>query len=62
MCEECAPYFPVAILLGCSDFGYSFNRVEDAASDNIQGITFLGKSLMWNDTAVCGGIMELSFL
>ena len=60
MCEECAPSFPVSILFGYSGFGDSFNCVEDAASENIQGILFLGGSLMWNDAFVCGGIMELN--
>ena len=48
-------------MLGRSGFDNSFNSVEDAASYNIQGVIFLGNSLMWNDTAVCSGIMELIF-
>ena len=45
-------------MIGCSGFGDSFGRVEDAASDNIQGIIFLGGGLIWNNNAVCGGRME----
>ena len=60
MCEECAPYLPVAILIGCSGFGDSVGHVEDAESDNIQEIIFLGSILMWNDAAVCSGRMELN--
>ena len=52
VCEECAPYLPVARLIGRSSFGYSLGFVEDAASDNIQEIISLGGSLMWNDAAV----------
>ena len=62
MCEECAPYLPVYRLLGSSGFDNTFDRVEYAANYNTQEIIFLGGSLMWNDTAVCGGIMELHFL
>ena len=59
MCEECAPYFPVSRLLGSSGFGDSLSHVEDAASNNIQEMTSLCGSLMWNGAAVCGGRMEL---
>ena len=61
MCEECAPSLPAAILLGRSGFGDSFNSVEYAASENIQGIIFLGGSLICNYAAVCGGIMGLDY-
>ena len=57
MCEECAPYFTVSRLLGCSGFDDSFGRVEDAASDNIQEIIILGDGFLWNDDAVYDGRM-----
>ena len=59
MFEECAPPIPVSRLLGCSGFGNAFGRVETAASDDIQEITFLGGFLMWNDADVCGGSIWL---
>ena len=62
MCEECVTYLPVAIQIGCSGFGDSFGRVEDYASNNIQEIIFLGSSLMWKNSDVCGGRMELKIL
>ena len=55
MLEECDPTFPVARLLGRSGFDNAVGRVESAASDDIQEITFLGRYLMWNDAAVCCG-------
>ena len=57
MCEECAPYFTVSRLLGCSGFDDSFGRVEDAASDNIQEIIILGDGFLWTDDAVYDGRM-----
>ena len=61
VCEECAPYLPVEILLGRSGFGNSLGHVEDAASENIQEIISLVVSLIWNDASVCGGRMELKY-
>ena len=55
MCKECAPYFPVSRLLGCSGFGDAVGSVEADASNDIQEITFLGRFLMWNNAAVCCG-------
>ena len=55
MLEKCAQPFPVFIMLGCSGFGNAVGRVEAAASDDIQEITFLVSCLMWNDAAVCCG-------
>ena len=52
LCDECASYFPVGILLGRSTFVNDLSRVEDDASDNIQEIISIGESLMWNDAAV----------
>ena len=52
VCEECAQYFPVSRLLGCSDFGDYLSCVEDAAIDNMQEKVSLGGGLMWNDAAV----------
>ena len=62
MCEECAPYFPVTKLLGCSSFGNYLGRVEDAACDNIQEVIYMGGILMWNYATICGGIMYLTFI
>ena len=59
VCGEYAPSFSVFRVLGISGFGDSFVGVEDSASENIQGIIFLGDSLMWNDANICGRIMEL---
>ena len=61
MFEECAPPIPVAILLDRSGFGDTFGSAEAATSDDTQEITFLGGSLMWNDSAVCGGRIWLNF-
>ena len=55
MFEEYSPPFPVARLLGHSGFGGAIGRVEAAARDDIQEITFLGSCLMWNNAAVCCG-------
>ena len=52
MFEECAPPIPVSRLIGRSVFGNALGSVEDAASDDIQEITFLGVCLMWNYAAV----------
>ena len=60
MCEECAPSVPVSRLIGCSGFGFSFGRVNNAASNNIQEVISLGRGLMWNDAAVCGARMYLN--
>ena len=49
-------------MLGISGFGDSFGCVEDAASDNTQEIIVLVVGLMWNETTVCGGRMELKVL
>ena len=62
MCEKFTPSFLVSILLGCSGFGDFLGIVEDAASDNIQEIIYLGGTLMWNDSDVCGGRIELKHL
>ena len=59
MCEECAPYFPVARLIGRIIFVNYLGRVKDASSDNIQEIISLGGSFMCNYAAVCCGRMEL---
>ena len=55
MFEECAPPIPVARLLGRSGFGDAVGSVDDAASGNIQEITFMSDCLMWNNAAACGG-------
>ena len=62
VCDECAPSFLVARLLGCSGFGDSLGHVENAASDNIQEVISMGGSLMWNYATVCGGIFDLTFI
>ena len=49
-------------MLVCISFGDSLGLVDDAASENIQEKISLGGSLMWNDSAVCGGRMKLIFL
>ena len=61
VCEECAPHFPFSRLPGCSGFGDYLGRVEEYTSGNIQEIISLGGSLMRNDSAICGGRMELIF-
>ena len=61
MCEECAPSLLVSILPGRSIFGNSLGRVKDTASVNIQYIIYLCSSLMWNDSTVCGGRIEVIF-
>ena len=62
MLEECAPSIPVSRILGRSGFGDAVGSVEAAASDDIQEITFLGSSLMWDDAAVCCCRIWLIFL
>ena len=62
MCKECAPYFPVSGLLGCSGFGYYFGSIKDATSYNIMEVISLGIDLMWNYAAVCVGRMGLKIL
>ena len=59
MCEECAPPIPVARLLGRSGFGDAIGCVEASYSNDIQEITFLVVSLMWNDASVCGGRVRM---
>ena len=61
MLEECAPPFPVAILLGRSGFGDAVGIVKAAASYDIQEITFVGSCLIWNNAAVCCGKIWLKF-
>ena len=60
MFEECAPPIPVSIMIGHSGFGNAVGSVEAAASDDIQEITFLGDCLMWNNAAICGGMIWLN--
>ena len=55
MFEEYAPHITVARLISCGGFGDAVGIVKDAASNDIQEITFLGICLMCNDAAVCGG-------
>ena len=62
MCKECATYVPVDILLVSSGLGGSFSCVKDFARDNIQEIISLGRGLIRNDAAVCGGRMGLKIL
>ena len=62
MCKECTPSVPAARLLDRSIFGDSFDSFENAASEKIQEIISLGGGLMWNDAAVCGGIMVSKIL
>ena len=62
MCKECAPYFPVSGLLGCSGFGYYVGSIKDATSYNIMEVISLGIGLMWNYAAVCVGRMGLKIL
>ena len=50
------------MLIGRCGFVNSFDRVEDSGSDNIQEIIFLGRGLMWNNAAVCGGRIDLKIL
>ena len=60
--EECVPSFPFSRLFGCSVFGNSLGCVDDADGANIQEILSMGGSLMWNDSTVWGGRMELKCL
>ena len=52
VCEECAPCFSVARLIGRSSFGDSLICVKYSASEKIKEIISLGFILMWNDAAV----------
>ena len=58
--EECVPYFPVARLIGNSGFVDSSNRINGTASNNIQEAISLGSYLMWNESAACGGRIDLN--
>ena len=62
MFEECSPPIPFSSLLGHSGFGDAVWSVEAAASYDIQEITFLGGCLIWNDAAVCCGMIWLKCL
>ena len=62
MCEESALYFPVARLIGNSGFGDYFGHIDDAASDNIHEVIYMGSGLMCNDSAVCGRRMDLKIV
>ena len=47
--------------------GYSGSRdyyfhIEDADTDNIQEVIYLGRGLMWNDGAICGERMGFIIL
>ena len=59
MCEESSPSFPLARLLGCSGFVYSFGRFYEAESKHIHELISLGGGLMCNDSDVCSGSMDL---
>ena len=59
MFEECELPIPVSRLFGCNGFGDAVGSVEATAGDDIQEITFLGGCLMWNDAAICGGMIQL---
>ena len=61
MFEEYAPPIPVARLIVHIGFGDVVGCVEPSASDYVQGITFLGGCLMWNNAAVYGGRIRLNF-
>ena len=61
MCDKCAPSIPVTRLLVRSGFGYSVGCVEAAASNDNQKIKSLGGCLVLNNTAVCGGRLQLKF-
>ena len=60
MCEERAPFLPVSRMIGFSSFGYYFGSSVDSASNNIQEVISLGRGLMCNDSAVCGGRVDLN--
>ena len=45
-------------MLGGSCFDELIGHVEDAASEKIQEIIFLGGNLMWNVASVCGERMK----
>ena len=62
MCEEIATYLSVDRLLCRSGFLDSFSCVDDADSDNIHEIIFLGSGLMCNDAGVCGGRIVLKIV
>ena len=59
VCEDHAPFVPFSRMLGFSGSIDYFSLVKDASTDNIQDVFSLGSGLMWNDTAVCGGMMGL---
>ena len=60
MFEEYAQLIPVARLLVRSFFGDAVGSVEDAASNDIREIAFLGGCLIWNGADVCGGRIQLN--
>ena len=60
--KECAPYVPDARLMGRSVFGYSFICVNYFDSYNIQEIIYMSRVLMWDGSAVCGGITVLKIM
>ena len=60
MCDKCATYIPVIILIVDSGFGDAVGCVESDISDDTQKITSLGGCLMLNDAAVCGGRVRLN--
>ena len=62
VCEEIATYLSVDRLLCRSGFGDSFSCVDDADSKNIHEVIFLGRGLMCNDAAVCGGRIDLKIV
>ena len=59
MSEECAPPIPFNRLLGRSGFCNEVSCIKADTSNDIQYITFIGGCLMWNDSAVCGGRVQL---
>ena len=62
MCDQFPPYIPVARLIDCSGFGYSFICVNDSASENIQEIISFGVFFMCNYATVCGGKVDLTIV
>ena len=62
VCEGCAPYIPVFILIDHSGFGYPFGSVNDDAINNILKEISMDRGLMWNDTYICGGRLSLKTL
>ena len=59
MCEECAPYIPVSILIGCSVFGGSFVRFDDTDRNNILEVISMGSGLMLIDAAIYSRRVDL---